>query len=57
MEKWKNTHEGKIAAVEDVVNAYRIERAKLIGIAVASGSIFTAIGSFVLWIVGAFSKH
>lgn len=56
-EKWKNTHEGKIAAIEDVVNAYKIERAKLIGIAVASGSIFTAIGSFVLWIVGVFQKH
>lgn len=56
-EKRLNSHEGKLAAIDEVVAAYKIERAKLIGMAVASGAIFTAIGSFVLWIVGWFTKH
>lgn len=56
-EKRINSHEGKLAAMEDVVMAYKIERAKLVGMAVASGAIFTAIGSFVLWITGFFTKH
>mgnify|MGYP001571221053 CR=1 FL=1 len=56
-EKRLNSHEGKIAAIEEVVAAYKIERAKLIGMAVASGAIFAGIGSFVLWISGFFTKH
>ena len=56
-EKRLNSHEGKLNAIDEVVSAYKIERAKLIGIAVASGAIFTAIGSFALWIAGFFTKH
>ena len=55
-EKRLNSHEGKLAAIDEIVSAYKIERAKLVGMAVASGAIFTAIGSLVLWIFGWF-KH
>ena len=51
-EKRMNTYDGKIQAIEDAVVAYKIERAKIIGMAVASGAIFGAIGSFVIWLVG-----
>lgn len=56
-EKRLNSHEGKIAAINEVIEAYKIERAKLVGMAVASGAIFAGIGSFVLWIFGFFKHH
>ena len=56
-EKRLNSHDGKIGAIEEAVNAYKIERAKLIGIAVASGSIFSMIGAVILWIVGWFKSN
>ena len=55
-DKRLNSHEGKIAAIEEVVQSYKIERAKLVGMAVASGAVFAGIGSFILWILGWF-KH
>ena len=56
-EKRLNSHEGKLAAMDEVISAYKIERAKLIGMAVASGAVFAAIGSFVLWILGWFRHN
>ena len=56
-EKRINGHDGKIAAFEEAVEAYKLERAKLLGIAIASGTIFGAIGTFVLWILGWFRHN
>lgn len=56
-EKRLNAQEGKLAAIDEVIISYKTERAKLIGIAVAAGTIFGALGSFIIWIVGLFYKH
>ena len=55
-EKRLNSHEGKLNAIDEIVSAYKIERAKLVGMAVASGAIFAGIGSFILWIFGWFKQ-
>lgn len=52
-----NSQEGKIAAINEVVMSYKIEKAKLVGMAVASGAIFSAIGAFVFWLAGLLYKH
>ena len=47
-----NSHQGKIEAIDEVIVAYKLERAKIIGGAVASGAIVGGIISFVFWIFG-----
>lgn len=55
-ETWKNTQEGRMAAIEDFVGAYKIERAKLMGVAVASGTIFSGFAALIVWIVSLFKQ-
>ncbi len=52
VEKTINSHEGKIAAIEEVVLAYKLERAKIMGGAIAVSTIIGAIGSFLFWLFG-----
>lgn len=52
VEKKLSTHEGKIAAIEEAVIAYKLERAKILGAAIASGSIIGGLVSFLFWIFG-----
>lgn len=47
-----NSHEGKLTAIEEAVLAYKLERAKIMGGAVAVSAIIGAIGSFLFWLFG-----
>jgi len=51
-----NEHEGRLGAIDEAIEAYKIERARLVGIAVTSSAFFVGIGSFVVWLIDVFKK-
>ena len=47
-----NEHHGRFEAIDTVIQTYKEERARIVGVAVSSSAIFVAIGSFVMWLIG-----
>lgn len=56
VEKRINSHAGKLAAIDDVIIAYKLEKARLTGIVIATTSIFTFIGVIVMKLIDHFTK-
>lgn len=52
IERRLSSHQGKVAALEEAVLAYKLERAKIMGGAIAISTIIGAIGSFLFWLFG-----
>lgn len=42
-----NSHAGKILAIEQFMEGYRIQKARIAGIVIASGTIFSFIGALI----------
>ena len=51
-DKRLNSHEGKLNAIEEAVLSYKLERAKIMGGAIAISTVIGAVGSFLFWLFG-----